>query len=37
MATNKQVINSFLNGSVSRAGTLSTDGSVLYSYNHIGS
>ena len=33
MATNSQVINSFLNGSSSRAGSLRTDGSALYSYN----
>ena len=33
MATNQQVINSFLNGSSSRAGSLTTDGSALYSDN----
>ena len=33
MATNSQVINSFLNGSASRAGSLTTDGNALFSYN----
>ena len=33
MATNSQVNNSFLNGSASRAGSLTNDGSALYSYS----